>query len=261
MKSIVAKLCSLILCLAFVATLCGCGTVYHCDDRKKNYDIGYTPTDKNPLALTEDQELEIRNAAAALWNAAATKEYEEALLKYNSLLESEATKVSTMNSTAASDKAASESKAREESKKNSSISSSKINSSSKTSSSKTLPSGYFESDYYGDVSIYKSPEFIKPEPPDLKDESDISIYNYGGTYGEYIAIRYKIKGKANVSAHQAEDLTENIIGNYNFSYYPDSPKIEMYKDGKFYPIADIYESGAISEQNLKDIWYYFYVER
>lgn len=253
MKGVLLKIFSAALIFAMVFSLCACsgGGVYHNDDNKKSYDRKYTPTTKNPLALTEDQEEEIKTAAIKIHNAAATEEYEAKLEQYNSDVEAEASKVEAMSKAAESDAKVAASIAKEESR-NASRSSSRDN--------ESRTSTVYEMSSNATASVYTSPDFVRPSEPDLKDNSDVSIYNYGGTYNGYIAIRYKIKGKAQVAAHQSENLTEDIIGSYNFSHYPDSPTMSMYKDGEFFTIREIFESGGISEQDLKDIWYYFYVE-
>lgn len=260
MKGVGTRLFAAALCLALALMLCACNNgVYSNDDNKKSFDPNYTPTSREPLALTEEQEEEIRNAAVTIWNEQAQAKYEAELKNYNDQLSTEASKLTVMSDAAqsqakvnASNSKLAESKAKLESRK---TSSSKTNSGK--SSSARMSSIDFGSNTY--ASVYESPEFVKPQQPVFKEVGAVSLYNYGGTYNGYIAVRYKLKGSAVVSAHHAETLEKDVIGNYNFSYYPDSPTMAMYKDGVFYTIREVYEAGEISEQNLKDIWYYFYV--
>lgn len=262
MKKVGTRLCAAVLCLALILALGGCNDgVYRNDDKKKSYDPNYTPAARDPLALTEEQEEEIKNAAITIWNANATAEYEAALKNYNDQLSNEASKIVAMSNAAASDEKINESNAKiAESKAK--LESRKASSSSKTGSDKSSSAKMSSIDFGSNTyaSVYESPEFVKPEVPAFKDVGDVSIYNYGGTYNGYIAVRYKLKGSAVISAHKAENLESDVISTYDFSYYPDSPAMAMYKEGAFYSIREIYESGQISEQNLKDIWYYFYVE-
>lgn len=220
-KRILCCATAVLLAVALIAALSGCSVsgVYRYDDAKKNYDKGYRPAEKDPLALTEDEILAIKTAAADKWNQEQLVLYTEAMEAYN-----EAVIADALASAADASASAEASKA--------------------------------GSEY---ISTYKPAELEEPEEPDQKTVEDVAFYDYGGTYGGYVAVRYQIKDKAVVTAHQPENLVEDIIGNYNFSTYPDSPHMRLYKDGAFYTIREVYEAGGISDTDLKDIWYYFYV--
>lgn len=212
----------LILAIVLAAALAGCGSgIYSNDDAKKSYDKKYVPTTRDPLALSGDQSDEITKAVADMLNDISMAEYEDAMTAYNEAVIADALAAAADSSAAAA--------------------------ASKTSS-----------EY---VSTYTPAELTEPEEPELKTMDDVKIYAYGGTWNGYIALEYKVKGRANVSAHHISNLAEDIIGNYNFSAYPDSPIMALYKDGSFYTIREVYEAGGITDQNLKDIWYYFYVEQ
>lgn len=210
-----------LLAIVLTAALSGCGAggIYHYDDAKKSYDKRYEPAAKNPLALTEDEIVVIKTSAADEWNREQLILYTDAMEAYN-----EAVIADALASAADASAQAEASKA--------------------------------GSEY---ISTYKPAELKKPEEPAKKTADDVKFYAYGGTYEGYIAVKYRVKDKAVVTAHQPENLSEDIIGSYDFSTYPDSPHMRLYKDGVFYTIREVYEAGGISDTDLKDIWYYFYV--
>ena len=220
MQTIFRRSAAALLAAILAASLIGCGTsgVYHYDDAKKSYDKKYEPTVKTPLALTEDEITAIKTAAADDWNQEQLVLYTNEMDAYNEAVIADALASAADASAAA------------EASKNG-------------------------SEY---ISAYKPAELKEPDEPVKKTADDVKLYAYGGTYQGYIAVKYRVKDKAVVTAHQPENLSEDIIGNYNFSTYPDSPHMRLYKDGVFHTLREVYEAGGISDTDLKDIWYYFY---
>lgn len=211
---------ALLFSVVILFSLSACVTgVYQYDDAKKSYDKQYEPAAKVPETLSDDTLTAIKNAAADAWNTEKQIAYEDALTAYNEAVISDAL-------SAAAD-------------------------SSERQAASEAGSKY--------ISTYTAAQLTEPEVPETKSAEDIKFYTYGGTYNGYTAVKYKVKDKAVVAAHQTVNLKEDVIGNYNFSYYPDSPGLALYKDGVFYSIREIYESGGITDTQLKDIWYYFYI--
>ena len=216
------KFSGIVAILLVLAMLClsGCYGVYTFDESKKSYDKGYKPTEREPSALTDETVAEIEAAAATHVNAVLKEEFDKEMEAYTVAVEAD-TAAQEADATAAEEA---------------------------------------EEEGVSYVSTYKPAELIAPEEPKYKAPADVRMTKYGGIWSGYTAVSYKVKDVAKVAARNPENITHDVIGNYDFSFYPDSPNMALYKEGQFFTINEVFEAGGIDEQNIKDIWYYFYIE-
>ena len=215
------KFSAAVAVLLIFAMVCftGCYGVYTYDESKKSYDKGYKPTEREPGALTEETIAEIESAAANHVNEVLKEVFDKEMEAYNASVEA--------------DNAA------------------------KDADAQAAADAAEEGVSY--TSTYKPAELTAPAEPKYKTPADVRMTKYGGIWSGYTAISYKVKDVAKVAARTPENITHDVIGNYDFSFYPDSPKMELYKEGQFFTIGEIFDAGEITEQNIKDIWYYFYI--
>ena len=85
------------------------------------------------------------------------------------------------------------------------------------------------------------------------DSDEIKIaFIYWGTYNGYVSMSiYNLYG-----VHIQAIRKENVAG-YEFIYSNPSQKIQIWKDGEFYTLTDVYEKGLLKENDIKNIYYYY----
>ncbi len=263
MRDLSTRAVAALLTCTLLLGLAGC--VYSYDDSSKHYDRSYIPASKDPLTLDTDVQTTIAELAIAEYNDGLQTDYDAQVAQYLDDLAAEEAAASAAAAASASAAAASASAL---SSSDSSAGTSSQNTSGKPGTASDAASGTVTSTASGSqesgssesVSTYVSSDLTLPAEPDYLTTEDVNFYCYAGTYNGYIAVKYKIRGKTELTPHNKDTLVKDVIANYNFSYYPNSPTMALYRDGSLYTIREIYEAGGISEEDVKNIWYYFYIE-
>ena len=93
------------------------------------------------------------------------------------------------------------------------------------------------------VSLYVDPE--------LEHTVDAVEITYYGTYNGYVALIIKDNYWVHLTAHSEEEIAGVLFE------YPTSNCIQLWKNGEFFEVAQVYKNGKITQTDVQNIAYYY----